>query len=246
MKHITWLLILANSFLPPGNGHAMSIEQMKKLRGADMLELRVSEIFTQCGLPDAIIDRGESSSIKSNIQWDNITMKLSDGNWDLLYRNNYDTGNKNPVSGWINPNPAKSPCFPDLSLVTLFTEGGAGILTIDKIKHKTTYIVPENPYKAHKVIGSRVSLTTPISLVEITKTYGRYYDTVNNRNTIKIIRFWIVVESSQMPIALYAVDFEINNVDNTCKNYRIATSNYDFVRRKFEEFSKAWDKYGID
>ena len=246
MKHITKLFILASLFLPPVSGHAMRIEQLKQLRGADLLDVRVSEIFTRCGLPDAVLDRGQSSAIKHTIQWDNISMKLSDGNWDLIYRNGDDPGTDNPGNGWINPHPARSRCFSGLSGVTLFTEGGAGILEIDKVKHKTTYTMPDNLYAAHKVIGSRVSLLTPLSFEHITGTYGRAYEAVNESKNYRIIRYWVLVESSQMPIALYAVDFEISNADNTCRNYRIANSNYDFVSRKFEEYTNAWDKYGID
>jgi len=246
MKHITKLFILASLFLPPVNGHAMRIEQLKQLRGADLLDVRVSEIFTRCGLPDAVLDRGQSSAIKHDIQWDNISMKLSDGNWDLIYRNSDNPGTGNPVSGWINPAPARSRCFSGLSGVTLFTEGGAGILEIDKVKHKTTYTIPDNLFEAHKVIGTSVSLIAPLSLGEITSTYGRAYETLKNSEQSRIIRYWVLVESSQMPIALYAVEFEINKADNTCRNYRIASSSYDFVSRKFDEFTKAWEKYGID
>jgi len=173
-------------------------------------------------------------------------MKLSDGNWDLLYRNSYDNGTRDAVTGWTNPGPAGSRCFPGLSLVTLFTEGGAGVLVIDKLKHKTTYTIPDNLFEAHKVIGTSVSLIAPLSLGEITSTYGRAYETLKNSEQSRIIRYWVLVESSQMPIALYAVEFEINKADNTCRNYRIASSSYDFVSRKFDEFTKAWEKYGID
>jgi hypothetical protein len=246
MKRIARFLLVASLLVPPGTGYAMTIEQMKQLRGADLLELRVDEIFTKCGLPDVIADHSVSSSLKKDIQWNNIKMNLSDDGWDLLYRNSRDTGTKSPVTGWTNPGPVKSRCFSDFSLVTLFTQGGAGILNIDKKQHKTTYTMPESLYKAHKVIGYKASLITPLSFAEITRTYGRNDETVAKDKNNRIIRYWVLVESSQMPVALYAVDFEINNIDNTCVAYRVVTSEYDFVRSKFEEFTEMWDRYGID
>jgi len=55
---IARLLIVASLAAPPGTGHAMKIEQMKQLRGADLLELRVDELFAKCGLPDVVVDHG--------------------------------------------------------------------------------------------------------------------------------------------------------------------------------------------
>jgi len=246
MKCFAKLLIVASLSVPPGTGYTMTIEQMKQLRGADLLDLRADEIFTKCGLPDVVIDHSTSSSINKNIDWNNITMNLSDGDWDLLYRNSRDTEAKSPVNGWINPSPAKSKCFSVFSLVTLFTQGGSGILKIDKKLHKTTYTVPEDLYKTHRMIGYNASLITPLSLVEIIGTYGRNDETVEKDKNSRIIRYWVLVESSQMPVALYAVDFEINNIDNTCVAYRVVNSEYDFVRRKFEEFTEMWERYGID
>lgn len=246
MKRIANLLIVASLAVPPGTGYAMTIEQMKQLRGADLLELRVDEVFTKCGLPDVVVDNSEKSSVKKNIEWNNIKINLSEGDWDLLYRNSRDTGTNSPVTGWVNPAPVKSRCFPDFSLVTLFTQGGAGVLKIDKELHKTTYEIPEDLFKTHKVIGYKVSLTTPLSFAEITATYGRIDESVERDKNYRTIRYWVLVESSQMPVSLYAVDFEINNIDNTCLAYRVVTSEYDFVRRKFEEFTEMWNRYGID
>jgi len=246
MKRVAKLLLVASLAVPPVAGYAMTIEQMKQLRGADLLELRVDEIFTKCGLPDVVVDHSMSSSIKKNMQWDNIKMNLSDGDWDLHYQTSHDTGTKSPVTGWMNPGPVKSRCFPDHSLMILFTQGGAGILKIDKKLHKTTYTIPEDLYKTHKVIGYMVSLITPLPFVEITKTYGNNHEIVVEDKNSRIIRYWVLVESSQMPVSLYAVDFEINNIDNTCVAYRVATSEYDFVRTKFGEFTQVWEKYGID
>ena len=130
--------------------------------------------------------------------------------------------------------------------MTLFTQGGAGILKIDKKRHKTTYTMPGNLYKAHKVIGYKVTLIKPLPFVKVTSTSGRNHEIVKEDNNNRIIRYWVPVESGQMPVALYAVDFEINNIDNTCVAYRVATSEFDFVRRKFEEYTEMWDKYGID
>lgn len=246
MKYIARFLIVASLAVPPGAGHAMTIEQMKKLRGADLLELRVDEMFTKCGLPDVVVDNSDNPVVKNNIEWNNTQMNLSEGDWDLLYRNSHDTGTKSQVTGWINPGPVKSRCFSGVSLVTLFAQGGAGILRIDKEHHKTTYEIPEDLFKTHKVIGYKVSLIMPLSLAEIIGKYGRFDETVEKDKNTRTIRYWVLVESSQMPVSLYAVDFEINNIDNTCVAYRVANSEYDYVRRKFEEFTKLWEKYGID
>lgn len=246
MKIVAKLLIVAGLSAAPSVGYAMTIEQMTQLRGANLLELRVAEVFTECGLPDAVVDHGMTSSTKRNAQWNDIEMNLSDGDWDLIYGNSHNTETKSPESGWINPNPEKSECFSDYSLVTLFTQGGAGILEIDRERHKTTYTMPENLYRAHKVIGYKVSLITPLPFAEVTSTYGRNHEVVKNDESGRTIRYWVLVESSQMPVTLYAVDFEVNSIDNTYVARRVVTSEYDFVRRKFEEFMEAWNKWGID
>jgi len=219
---------------------------MMQLPGATLLELRVAEIFTECGFPHVVIDHSEASSSDINTRWNGIKMNLSDGDWELIYRNNQNTETKKPVNGWINPGPAQSRCFPDFSLMTLLAQGGAGILKIDKKQHKTTYTIPEDSYMAHKVTGYEVSLITPLSFEEITRAYGRNHERVKAEKDIGVFRYWVLVESGQMPVALYAVDFEINNIDNTCTAYRVATIEYDFVSRKFEALTEAWEKYGID
>jgi hypothetical protein len=246
MKCVAKLLLVASLAVPPGTGYAMTIEQMKQLRGAYLLDLRANEIFTKCGLPDVVVDHSSSSPTKKDIHWNSIKMNLSAGNWDLLYQNYQGAAATGLGNDWINPDPVKSPCFSDFSQVTLFTQGGAGVLKIDKEHHKTTYTIPEDLFKTHKVIGYKISLIKPLSVAEITGEYGRIDETVEKDKNNRIIRYWVLVESSQMPVALYAVDFEINNIDNICVAYRVSTSEFDFVRRRFEEFTKMWDRYGID
>jgi hypothetical protein len=246
MKCVAKLLIVASLAIPPGTGYAMTIEQMKQLRGAYLLDLRADDIFTKCGLPDVVVDHSSSSLTQKDIHWKSIKMNLSAGNWDLLYKNYQGNAATAMENDWINPDPVKSRCFSDLSQVTLFTQGGAGVLKIDKEHHTTTYTIPEDIFKTHKVIGYKISLLKPLTVAEITGEYGRSDETVEKDKNNRIIRYWVLVESSQMPVALYAVDFEINTVDNTCIAYRVATSEFDFVRRKFEEFAEMWEKYGID
>lgn len=224
----------------------MTIDQMTQLPGANMLERRVAEVFTECGLPHIVIDHSEAFSDNSGARWNDINMKLSEGNWDLVYRNNPEVETEKPARGWINPGPVRSRCFPDFSRMTLFTQGRVGILKIDKNRHKTTYKIPKDLYMAHKVIGYKVSLITPLSLEKITRTYGKNHEITDPEKNTGILRYWILIESGQLPETLYAVDFEINNIDNTCIAYRVATIEYDFVRRKFETLTKAWEKYGID
>ena len=245
-KHVVKFLIAAGCFLFPFNGHAMTVEHMKGLRGADMLGLRVDEIFTNCGLPEAIVDKGDTSANKKKIRWGNAKMELSDGNWELIYQNNRNEKIMRPANGWTNPNPAQSKCFSGLSRVILYTQGGIGIVKINKQMHKTTYSIPRSLYKSHVVIGLKVYLHTPISVAEIIRKYGVSYDVVESNKNLKIIRFWVDVEVSLMPTDLYAVDFEITNVNNTSVAYMIATTNFDFVLERHKMLMEQWEKYGID
>ena len=246
MKPVGRLLTVVSLCVLTGSSYAMTIERMKMLRGTDLLELRVADIFSRCGLPDAIIDRGMNTSTSRDIQWKNIKMQLSDGSWDLRYGNGDDSRPINVEKGWINPSPAESACFSGLSHVTLFSQGRAGILTIDKKRRKTTYVIPNDLLIGQKVIGYEASLTAPWPFEEWMNTFGRGYETVQENMSSQIIRYWVVVESGQMPIAVYAVDLEIDRVRGACVAYRVATSDYDFVRLKFHELTKAWEKYGID
>ena len=245
-KHVAKLLIAVGFFIFPFNGHAMTVEQMKGLKGADMLGLRVDEIFTNCGLPEAIVDKGDNSANKKKILWGNVKMELSDGNWEIIYQNNRNEKIMRPANGWTNPNPAQSKCFSGLSRVILYTQGGIGIVKINKQMHKTTYSIPRSLYKSHVVIGLKVYLHTPISVAEIIRKYGVSYDVVESNKNLKIIRFWVDVEVSLMPTDLYAVDFEITNVNNTSVAYMIATTNFDFVLERHKMLMEQWEKYGID
>jgi hypothetical protein len=96
------------------------------------------------------------------------------------------------------------------------------------------------------VIGIEITLAKPLSSEDIIGSYGKGYDMVENHKNGKTIRYWVLEESGQMPISLHAVDFEFNQDDKTCNYYRIATSHFDFVQRKFEELADTWNKYGID
>lgn len=246
MTRVAGFLIVAGVSFPLSVGYAMTLSHMKALRGADLLELRVVEVFARCGLPDAVIDHGTKPTTQKDAHWNGVAMKLSDGHWDLLYGGGGGTETKELARGWNNPNPTSSDCFADGSRARLFTQGGAGILTIDRKRHKTTYAVPENPFKAHKVIGYEMSFVAPVPFLDVVRRYGKHYDTVQTNEHSRTVRYWVTVESSQMPVAVYAIDFEISNSDDTCVAYRVATGEYEFVRRKLEALTQAWERYGID
>ncbi len=48
--------------LPLNTAHALNLEQMKKLPGADLLGLRVDIAFQHCGLPAAIMDSSQKNN----------------------------------------------------------------------------------------------------------------------------------------------------------------------------------------
>ena len=225
----------------------MTIDQVKSLPGAQLLGQRVAEVFSQCGLPGLILDRGSSTSTRGHAKWNDLTMDLSDGPWSVGYEDSGENRSGVFADGWINPRPMKSKCFSALRRVTLFAQGGVGIVKVDRQRRKTTYEMPDDLFQAHKVIGYEAFPMVGLSFVEIEKTFGRNYEILQQKDNHKIVRYWVIVESGQMPTAAYAVDFEISGVDEAVSSvFRVATSDCDFVRRKLRDFIDVWEKYGID
>ena len=247
MPRVARLLMIAGLCVEMGIVCAMTMDQVHSLPGAEeVLGQRLSDVFAQCGLPDLIVDRGLSTSKKKPAKWHNVTMHLSDGAWSVTYENGGQSRNRSLVNGWINPHPLKSKCFSALRRVTLFVQGGSGILTVDRQRRKTTYEVPDDLFVAHKVIGYEAVPMVGLSFLEIEKTFGKSYEVIQQKDQYKILRYWIIVESGQMPIAAYAVDFEISGTGGTCSAFRVATTDCDFVRHRLRDFTDAWEKFGID
>lgn len=223
----------------------MTIEQVLQLPGANMLQLRVADVLTQCGLPAAIDDHAGASADKKSLRWAQTEMRLSDGDWDLSYHNASSQRISENVPGWVNPNISTTDCFPGVSDVRLFTKAGVGVLKIDRRLHTTTYSPAATPYQGHKVKGYRAVFALPMAATKITSRYGGQYETLAAENNGRLIRYWVLVESGQMPIALYAVDFKFD-MNDVCEFYQVSGSDYGFVEKKFVEFNRVWERYGID
>lgn len=234
-------------FSLPCNLHSMTFEQMKELKGTEMIDLRVSDVLGAYGLPAVIVDHGNKSfATKKNIRWTDAEMRLSGDDWDLIYQKKIQADAGTSSNGWVNPNPIMPARFSGLLKVVLSSQGRNGFIEFDKRLKKTIYKIPSNRYKAHKITGVRVELSTPIPVAEITRKYGTHYDIVVNQNKYSAIRYWVLVQNGLMPVSLYAVDFEIDNTGNASFAYSVATNSFGFVQKKFETFHKEWEEFNRD
>lgn len=246
MAYMTGFLIIVWHFLQPCTGHSMTLEQMKKMKGAEMIDLRVSDVFSAYGLPAVITDHGDKiNATKKTIRWANEEMRLSDDDWDLVYRNEYKIETASKLNGWANPDPVMPARFSGLLKVVFSSQGRNGFIEFDKRLKKTIYKIPANRYKAHKITGVRVELGDPIPVTEITKKYGMHHDIVVNQNR-NVLRYWVLVQNGLMPVSLYAVDFEVNNTGDASSAYSIANNSFGFVQKKFEAFHKEWEEFNRD
>ena len=128
-------------------------------------------------------------------------------------------------------------------------KGHVGGLTVTKktqgFGYITTYQVPKDLFKAHKVVGTEVTLKRRIPVSRLVGNYGQPDEILKKPGGKDNFRYWVVTLRGRMPESLYAVDFEIDN--STCKTYVIRTSDVDFVQQHLESLVRQWEKdYVLD
>lgn len=226
---------------------AMTLDQMKSLKGASRLEITVDRLFQDCGLASAIVDHGPADNAKQGINWRGVAMRLSATDWDVVYV----TGQRKPgtAEGWFNRGKADTRCTSGLTQLLIHTKGQVGVLTVTKktqgLGYITTYDIPKDLYKAHKVVGVEATLTRSLPVSTLAGRYGQPDEVIKQPGIRGRFRYWVVTLHGHRPETLYAVDFEID--DNTCKTYSISTSDADFVQQRFESLLRQWERdYVLD
>lgn len=222
----------------------MSIKQMEGLNGARLLDKRLDEVFAACGLPAAIGDHGKGLTVERAAAWKGTKMNLTDEGWDVAYGRAQ--GGKPAPNGWTNPRPADSPCTTGLAGLVLYNEGRVGFVKIDRAARKTTYTIPDDPYKAHKVIGLMAYLPAEIPVTEVAAKYGAEYENTTDEDDNKVLRYWVLVREGLLPVYLYAVDFHRSKSGQTVNAYAIRNKSFEFVAKKFRKFEEQWERWFFD
>jgi hypothetical protein len=226
---------------------AMTLDQMKSLKGASRLEITVDQLFQDCGLAAAIVDHGLANGTKLPINWRGTTMRLSAMDWDAVYGKR--RSEPGTAWGWVNRSKIDTRCTSGLSQLLLHTKGQVGVLTVTKktqgLGYITKYDIPKDLYKAHKVVGVEATLARSLPVPTLVGRYGQPDEVLKQPGIRDRFRYWIVTLHGHRPESLYAVDFEVD--DNICKTYSISTSDADFVQQRLESLLRQWEKdYVLD
>ena len=228
---------------------AMDVTQLRSLAGASLLDLRVDALFEQCGLPSAIVDTATDAGERQALHWNQVTMNLSSKSWEIHY--SAKTPPAKSTASWRNAAPAKDACIGGLAFLVLDAKGESGALSVKKRDddqgYITTYQVPDNPYAAHQIVGIAAILEHGMSVAEITRAFGKPDEIIKRDKNFTLYRYWVVRREGQMPLAAFAVDFEVITTTKQCGRYSAYSSGVKFVQDKLDTLTRAWQKaYVID
>ena len=242
-KHIL-LSLLSLWAMFPGfpDAQAMSFEQMKMLPGTALLELRIDAVLTDCGLPSLIADTADASPHRQAIRWGTIEMNLSAGKWEIVYSRQNEAADRG--TGWINPDDGSNTCLSGLTGLVLQARGDAGILSTEKRAdnkgYLTSYLVPDNLFTAHQVIGLTGGWKQGMPVSKIQERYGNPDEILEGEGGLRHYRYWVVVKQNEMPVSLHAVDFEVKATEKACSRYTVLTTGSEFVQEKFDALERQW------
>ena len=221
---------------------AMTLEQMKSLKGSAQLEITVDQLFRGCGLAALIVDHVPTDGAKQRINWRGETMRLSAMDWDAVY--GAQQRKPGAVKGWVNRGKSDARCTSGLTRLLFHTKGHVGVLTVTKktqgLGYITTYNEPKELFKAHKVVSAEATLAMSLPVSALVGRYGQPDEVLKQAGARDKFRYWVVTLRGHRPESLYAVDFEIDN--STCKTYVISTSDVDFVRQQLDSLLRQWEK----
>jgi len=133
-----------------------------------------------------------------------------------------------------------------LSRIELLARGGEGIVTVNVAAHKTTYTVPTDQLLAHKIIGVEARFTNPVGLREIVDEYGDRCQFIAGDHGRPVMRYWVLTRVNVLPLALYAVDFDLNRRGNEALGFTIRGVEATYVRRRFAAYFQHWLDFIID
>lgn len=243
------VMSLCGIALIAGDVHAMSVEQMRMLAGAAVLDVRVDAALKDCGLPSFIADTGDVSRQRQTLRWGKTEMKLSSTQWEIVYSRH--RGAANHGNGWLNPGPGAVTCLAGLSGLVLHAKGDAGFLSVkkrpDSKGYLTTYHVPDDLYAAHQVIGLTGSWKQGMPVSTMEERYGTPDEIPDGDGGVRHYRYWVVVKQKEMPVSVYAVDFEVPGAQRVCTDYSIHANGFGFVQEKLDALQRQWERdYVLD
>ena len=223
----------------------MTPAQLNALRGAAQLELAVDELLRTCGLPTAISDRGPDGRVprtRHRIAWGDTAMRLAATDWRVTY------GLRGPgltsADGWVNPAGAGSGCLADLSQVHFDAKGHVGVLTVTKkpdgIGYVTTYRVPDDLFKSHKVVAVTSLLGAGLAQAALLTRYGAPDEVLPLPGGRRALRYWVATVRDRRPERLYAVDFEVDK--GVAASYQIRTSGVEIVQQRLDGLLRKWER----
>ncbi len=213
----------------------MTLSQMRELPGGSLIEVRAERVLEAYGAPAAILDVGKDLRSAQSVRWHALQMQLDRGTWRIVYQGNTAV-RAAKTQGWNNPHPRMPNVLAQLSRLEFVASGGAGIVTIDAVAHKTTYSVPGDQLRAHKTIAVKARFANPVSSREIVDRYGHGCEFVAGESGRPVMRYWVFTAENAQPISLYAVDFELARHSREVTGYAIHGVEAMFVRRRFNAY----------
>jgi hypothetical protein len=176
-------------------------------------------------------------------------MKLSSMRWDLRYSRRRATAD--PAGGWVNPGSANVACLSGLTELVLQAKGDVGILSVakrpDNKGYRTSYLVPDDVYAAHQVIGLSANLQQTIPVSSLSERYGKPDSVQGGEGGTRHHLYWVVVRQKQMPISVYEVDLEVKGGDTTVTRYGVRTTGFDYVQERLDALQREWERnYVLD
>lgn len=236
------LICYSLSLLVSASVRAMDLEGMRTIAGIEIIDQRMDEVLDAYGVPAAITERGIDGRIgKSVKQWRGAHPDLPAGDWEVVYETGGESDTCLPPSTCDRPGAMMSLQLAGVSRLVLQAKDGIGILTVRRAPAKTTYVIPEDPLRAHKVIRVRTEFREPLSPAAVVARYGEGYEDVREEGLPGRMRYWVLVLSGEVPLNLYAVDFELD-ANNDAVACEANTTHIDFVLSKLRGYYAVWEK----
>ncbi|HEY3275592.1 MAG TPA: hypothetical protein VGJ94_03145 [Syntrophorhabdaceae bacterium] len=224
-----WTVILCLLVSPI---HAMTPDQMRELPGGDLISSNPETVFSQYGLPAAIIDFGVISRRPvRTLRWGGNTIRLTDDDWTLIYSREGEK-RKDPTY-WINPGPVMPEKLAGLKSLTLFTYGRERMV-IERSRRTNRLVmrIPANLFEAHIVYQLIGVPLDPLTSPDIVKIYGAPQEEVRDKRDRRVLRYRVAENLADFPPNIYVVDFTFEE-GGMLADYGIQGVSVDHVREKY-------------
>lgn len=225
---------------------AMELDQLHEIEGIGIIDARMRTVFDAYGLPAVMIAcEAKAGREQSKATWKDTQMEVSAGDWEVIYLP-AEISSRQPEPMWRNPHPVTSQRLDSLSRLTLKVQGKVGDMIVRRRPQKTTYEVSLDPLLSHKVISVRQEYKSPVPIADLITRYGDKYDSIDEEQTGKRIRYWVLKEEGNVPVELYAVDFILDAKAESVIAAVAHNSAAAFVDSRLKIYFERWEKYLYD